>query len=150
MVWAVVDEDNDGFFDLSVDPFDSYGPFAVPANGVGGIPLDLSNTAPNSIGGTVSYSGGGIVPEDILFVALFDNQGNFGDPTYVARYVDPEFPVDFVVPDIADGTWYVSALLDIGGDSVETGPGIDDITAVYGSGVSVNGGETQGGINFAL
>jgi hypothetical protein len=150
MVWAVVDEDNDGSFDLSVDPFDSYGPFAVPANGVGGIPLELSNTVPNSIGGTVSYSGGGIVPEDILFIALFDNQGNFGDPTYVARYVDPDFPVDFVVPDVADGTWYVSALLDIGGDSVETGPGLDDITAVYGSGVNVTGGEAQGGINFAL
>jgi hypothetical protein len=55
-----------------------------------------------------------------------------------------------VVPDVADGTWYVSALLDIGGDSVETGPGLDDITAVYGSGVNVTGGEVQGGINFAL
>jgi len=150
LVWAVLDEDSDGFWDANVDPFDGYGPFAVPASGIAGISLDLAGSLPSTIGGTVSYNGD-VDAADILFVALFDNPATSGQPVYTLRYTEPEFPVDFVFEGVADGTWYPTALLDFGGDSDDGQEiGAEDISTVYPSGVTVSNGDVQSGINFSL
>jgi len=149
MVWAILDEDSDGMWDANV-PFDSYGPFTVPGNGIAGISLDLGEVSlPNSVGGSVSYPGE-VGPDDILFVALFDNGNAEGEPAYVERITFPEFPVEYLIEGVEDGVWYPSALFDVNGDSVENGPGPDDVYQWYGQGINLTGGEFQDNINFNL
>ncbi len=149
LVWAVLDEESDGLWDLTLDPFDSHGPFSLPPSGIGGIALDLGPPMPNAIGGSVYYSGA-VAPEDILFVALFDN-GNFaGQPTHVERVTAPVFPVSYMFTTVADGVWYPSVLLDIGGESEGGVTGPEDLSAIFGASVNVSGGETRSNIDMGI
>ena len=126
LVWAVLDADGDGNFDITVDPFAAAGPM-FSGTGVSGLVLDLGDVVNGTFGGVVNW-GGAPAAIDELHIGVFDT------PTYdpasgppVASLVEanPVFPFAFDFADIAPGTYWIGSYLDIGGDD-PTAAGAED------------------------
>jgi hypothetical protein len=94
-----------------------------------------------------------------VYVQLFVDDGNriigsrdthrewAGNPASIG--LDDITGIEVVVPGVDNGTWYVGATLDIGGDDPD-GPGLEDLDGTYAGGVSVSGGTSIGGVNCGL
>jgi hypothetical protein len=125
LVWAVLDADGDGGFDLEIDPFDSDGPMNTGL-GVSSITLDLGEAPTGTFTGTVTYEGP-VAPADKLNIGVFDTpvwDPSQGPPLQVVVEQNPTFPYDFSFDEIEAGTYWVGTYLDVGGDSPEgAGPG---------------------------
>ncbi len=126
LVWAVLDADGDGVYDITNDPFASDGPMDTGL-GVSGILLDLGDVENGTFAGTVTY-GGPVAAADALHVGVFNT------PTYdpatgppVAWLVEPNptFPYDFDFDEIPPGTYWIGSYLDVGGDDPD-GAGPED------------------------
>ena len=126
LVWAVLDADGDGVYDVTIDPFAADGPMNT-GTGVSGILLDLGDIQNGAFGGTVTYAGG-VGAADVLHIGVFDT------PTYdpasgppVASLLEPTptFPYAFDFTDIPPGTYWIGSYLDIGGDDA-TAAGPED------------------------
>ena len=129
LVWAVLDEDADGAYDVYSDPYDSHGPVDL-ADGIGGIVLTLATEPPlpGTLGGQVLYEANDATAADCLRVALFDEEPTSVSAVSVANLPlvnGPSFPHSFIFEGVAPGQWWVGSYLDIGCDS-DQGPGLED------------------------
>jgi hypothetical protein len=146
-VWGVLDEESDGLWDVSLDPFDSFGPVNVPPSGLAGITLDLGQGV-NTVSGSVSLGGITPGPLDVVYVGLFSSGAYEGDPTYLSRTGPPTMNFNYSITDIANGTWYASAMYDIDGDSMG-GPDPNDLVVRFGA-VTFQGGDQVTGVDFNI
>lgn len=131
LIWAVLDEDGDGLFDVGEDPFDSVGPLNT-GNGVTQIGLDLGSAVElGTVGGMVFFSGS-VGVDDELHILLLDEIGVPGDPVAQITVEAPLFPVSYTFEDIPTGTFWTSAQLDINGDNPTFPAGEEDPVGNYG------------------
>ncbi len=141
LVWAVLDEDGDGQFDISVDPFDSEGPMNT-GTGVTGIQLDLGDAPGGTISVLVTWEGA-LGADDELHVGVFDSpvyDPASGPPPHFVVEEEPFFPYPWDVEDVDAGTWWVGSYLDIGGDDPNS-PGPEDPGVQVGPVLLPPGGE---------
>ena len=114
-----LDDDGNGYYEPS-DPIGAApgNPFILGIGDVSGIVLDLGDVENGTFSGTVTFDGA-VGAADELHIGVFDT------PTYdpssgapPASMVDPNpvFPYAFDFTDIAPGTYWIGAYLDIGGD----------------------------------
>ena len=80
-----------------------------------------------SVSGTIFFDGA-VGPDDLLSVGL--SQVLPGTPQL--EVLGPQFPFDYTIADVAVGTYYVVAALDVGNDSPGE-PGPEDYFGVYKS-----------------
>ena len=130
LVWAVLDEDGDGLFDVYADPYDSHGPFDL-ADGASGIELNLAYDPPEpgTISGQILWPADDATGADCLRVALFDEEpiASNSNPTILAPLINgPSFPSSFLFVDVPAGQWWVSGFLDLLCDNDQGGPGPED------------------------
>ena len=126
LVWAVLDADGDGLYNVSVDPFAADGPMNT-GTGVSGILLDLGDVESGTFAGVVNFDGA-VAPGDELHVGVFDNpeyDASEGPPAGFLVVPNPTFPYEFDFADIAPGTYWIGSYLDIGGDDPD-GAGEED------------------------
>lgn len=129
LVWAVLDDNSDGLFDVYVDPFDSYGPEPL-GDGLSGITLDLGAgpPVPGTISGEVLYPDGVSQAADCQVVALFDTEPftSSAVPVQSAPVVyGPTWPFPYEFSGVMPGQYWVAAYLD--GDCDSTlGPQAND------------------------
>ena len=125
LVWAVLDEDGDGIFDVASAPFDSVGPLDS-GNGITQIGLDLgSGPALGQVGGIILYSGT-VSPADELHISVQQEVGVEAPPVLEITIEDPVFPVSYLFEDVPTGNYWISAQLDISGDNPVFPPGPED------------------------
>ena len=125
LIWAVLDHDGDGVFDLWNDPFASVGPLNT-GNGVTQIGLDLSSGIPmGEFGGTVVYTGQ-VGTSDVLRIDVQTQLGIDVPPILQMEQANPQFPFEYNFDDVPTGTYWISAQLDIGGDNPTFPPGPED------------------------
>jgi hypothetical protein len=118
LVWAVLDEDGDGTFDLWTDPFDSVGPLDS-GNGVTQIGLDLGAAVQTcQLSGYVQYTGS-VAPDDVLHIYLQDEIGETvaSPPFLQLEEEEPTFPYSYTFEGVPTGTYWIAAQLDVGGDN---------------------------------
>ena len=124
LVWAVLDADGDGAYDLSSDPFDYHGPVNT-GTGLSGIFLDLGEVPLGSISGTVTYPAS-VSAGDELHVGLFDTatyDPASGPPLQSVVVPAGGFPFAYDFTDLEPDTYWVGAYLDLGGDDpTDAGP----------------------------
>jgi len=127
LVWAFFDAYGDGTYDVSLDPFDSAGPYGLDTGEFGQVVLDLGGSSSahlGSVGGLVMHNGP-INPDDILYIALASEAPTkTSSPELSIVVSNPSFPVQYNFNDLESGTWWVTGYLDVGGDSPPaTNPG---------------------------
>ena len=126
LVWAVLDENGDGLFDVASDPFASVGPMDS-GTGVSGIQLDLGAAPSATISGVVLWDGP-VAAIDVLRMGVFDTPTNDGGgPPSVLPIAEANvtFPYEFSFSGVAPGTYWVGTYLDVGADSPD-GAGDED------------------------
>ena len=122
LIWAVHDVDGDGNYDVSADPFGSFGPVVVPTGGLSDVTLTLNEAdGLGSIAGTITYNAIG-TPDDILYIAVFDTAPEEGGKGLQALDISPPvFPVQYSFTNLPSGMYWITAYLDVGGDSDPSG-----------------------------
>jgi hypothetical protein len=126
LIWAVLDSDGDGAWDLSTAPFDSHGPVNT-GTGLSGIVLDLGAAPPGTVDGQIDWSGiAG--PTDVLHVGVFTApvwDPSQGPPVVSIVESGVTFPYTFSFDGLVPGTYWAGAYLDIGGNNPD-GAGPED------------------------
>ena len=122
LVWAVHDVDGDGNYDVSADAFGSFGPVVVPTGGISDVTLTLSEAdGLGSIAGTITHNQVG-TPDDILYIAVFDTAPEEGGKGLQSLDISPPvFPVQYSFASLPSGMYWITAYLDVGGDSDPSG-----------------------------
>ncbi len=147
LVWAVLDDDGDGAFDVFVNPYDSHGPVDVE-NGISGISLVLAEDPPmpGSLAGTVNWPGA-VSGADCQRVGLFGSEpvGPAVVPLDVQVSFGPTFPVPFFFDDLVPGPYWIAGYLDVdcnndvGGAGPEDPEGRTEFPVLVGDGQDVTG-----------
>ncbi len=153
LVWAVLDDDADGSFDVFADPYDSVGPGDM-ADGLTGLTLDLSGgpPEPGTITGHVLFPDGASTGADCQRVGLFDVEPialNAVPFTAVAPGSGPSWPYLYTFVNIPPGQYWVGAYLDIDCDSAQ-GPDEDDIDGRTAWPVQLTDGGALSGVDVLL
>jgi len=116
-VWAVIDGNSDGAYDILLDPYGEESPLDTATYDVQGLLVSIVDPYDNSITGEVTWAGL-VSPGDVLQVALLADQPGSGGgaPVAVLSITDPTFPQEYTIPGLLSGTYYVTGYLDVGGD----------------------------------
>jgi hypothetical protein len=131
LIWAVLDEDGDGIYELATAPFDSVGPLDT-GNGITQIGLDLDSApALGQVGGTILFSGT-VAAADVLHISVQEQMGLDAPPVIQIEIEDPIFPVTYNFDSVPTGTYWISAQLDIAGDNPVFPPGPEDAVGNVG------------------
>ncbi len=143
LVWAVLDDNSDGSFDVQTDPWDSQGPLSA-GSGVAGVELVLGSAppSPGSIAGTVEFAGTA-TGADCLTVGLFDTEPTSPTAIPVNSVTDvagPAFPFHFEFTGVQPGQYWTAAYLDIGCDD-PPGPSVGEPDGRVEWPVQLGGGE---------
>jgi hypothetical protein len=125
LIWAVLDADGDGAYDVGLDPFDSVGPLDS-GNGITQISLDLGS-APvlGEVGGIILYSGT-TTANDVFRISIQQEMGDSMSQVSGLTTLGPTFPFVYNFDQIPTGSYWVSAQLDVGGDNPSFPPGSED------------------------
>ena len=107
---------------------------------------------PTGISGVVSYSGT-VGSSDVLYILIYtsavtDPVNNFGSPTLVLDYSHPSFPFGYEIP-IDPGTYYVAAVLDVGGNGAQ-GFTAEDIGGYHPGSTTVPSNDWATAVDFQL
>ena len=147
LIWAVLDEDGDGDYDVAIDPYDSHGPLNV-GNGVSGIELVLEEAPPlpGSLAGVMTFSGGA-TGADCQRTAIFDYEpaGPLAVPLDRQTTPGPSSPVPFLFEGLTPGPYWIAGYLDlgcnndVGGAGPEDPDGRTDFPVLVGDGQDVTG-----------
>ncbi|MCO4770840.1 MAG: hypothetical protein KDA24_12480, partial [Deltaproteobacteria bacterium] len=151
-VWAVVDLDSDGSYDLVWDPSGET-TMDTATFDVQGLLVPLTSPTDNSISGVVTWSGL-VSTGDALQIALHDDPEAEGAPVGEITIADPTFPQAYTVPDLLPGTYYVTGFLDIGGNGGGAQPseplGIYEDSGGLPEAVVLSGGSHPINVDFTL
>ena len=120
-VWAAVDEDSDGSFDVVTDPVGYANLLSTVTFDVQGLLVNIVDPYDNSISGTANW-GGLVSSGDALQIALLSEPGGGSAPAANLTIIDPVFPQAWTVPELLSGTYYVTGYLDAGADGDGAGP----------------------------
>jgi hypothetical protein len=144
LIWAVLDEDGDGLFDVASDPFAAEGPLNT-GTGIAGIVLDLGPAEEAVISGSVTWAGP-VAAGDTLHLGVFDTPTNTGGPPTVVPVVEANvtFPYDFEFTGIPAGTYWVGGYLDVGSDNSDGADLSEDPTGQVGPVLLAPGGLADG------
>ncbi len=161
---AITDSDGDGELNPVLDAHGDLGPFSLGGSNVGGknITLEAPGDPVTGLTGVINYKGT-TTSEDILVIGVYTSTDMSGTPA-VSQYASPAFPVSYEFLNLDEvleemgatsHTFYVSAVLDIGGDlSEEVDP--NDVLGWYSAdgqapqGVTVDQNHIAAGVNFTM
>ena len=148
LIWGINDEDGDGNYSYSSDPFAMHGPIDVGGDSVTDVVLVLEpGGASSAVSGTITWDGA-VSPDDVLSIGLTSDPVSTS-PEFALNVTNPSFPYDYTVDGVEPGTWWVAAFLDVGGDST-TGPQPDEPDGQYDDVVSLEPLGSVDGVDFEL
>jgi hypothetical protein len=151
IVWAVVDEEADGVYDVTQDPYGQANPLDTLTFDVQGLLVSIVDPYDNSISGTVGWTGPAD-PGSVLHVALHDDPAASGAPVFNLEIQSPVFPQAYTIPELFSGTYYVTGYLDSTGAGGGAQPG--DPFGFFGTttptAVVLSGGSHPQVVNFSL
>ncbi len=161
---AITDSDGDGDLNPVLDAHGSVGPFSLGSSNVGGkeIVLEAPGDPVTGLSGVINYNGT-TSAGDILVIGVYTSTDMSGTPA-LSKYASPNFPVSYEFLNLGDvldemgvtsHTFYVNAVLDVGGDlSEELDP--NDVFGWYSldgqtpQGVLVEKNHIATGVNFSM
>ena len=147
VIWAVLDEDGDGVFDLDLDPQAASAPMTTTSAPIDGIELVLGPPpGQGTITGEVQWTGTAAANE-LLYIGASPQPND--PPSFTIVEPAPAFPFAYELPGVGTGVWYVSAYLDVGADS-DTGPGLGDPQGQHLDPVQVLDGDLVEDIDIVL
>ena len=147
VIWAVLDADGDGTFDLNLDAQAAAPAVTTTSSPVEGINLVLGPPpGQGTVTGQVTWAGSPVAGEQLYVGA---SSAANGPPDYTFIEPNPVFPYDYVLAGVGPGIWYLSAYFDVGSDN-NSGPGLEDPQGQYLDAVQVLDGDVIENIDIDL